>query len=101
MKRTPKTVLRMFLRACEKVYRKTCINIEANRKSSQFSYSVTVSEITIKLLAFVTPPYIYHGCSTQKTFWEDNFTLVNMRSGRIYNVRKNKETKKRQALHRL
>ena len=22
----------------------------------------------------VTPPSIYHGCSTRKTFWEENFT---------------------------
>ena len=25
-------------------------------------------------LVVVTPPSIYHGCSTQKTFWEENFT---------------------------
>ena len=28
----------------------------------------------MKLLAVVTPPSIYHGCSTQKTFWEEKFT---------------------------
>ena len=28
----------------------------------------------MKLLSVVTPPSIYHGCSTQKTFWEKNFT---------------------------
>ena len=28
----------------------------------------------MNLLAVVTPPYIYHGCSTQKTFWEEEFT---------------------------
>ena len=28
----------------------------------------------MKLLAFVTPPSIYHGCSTRKTFWEEKFT---------------------------
>ena len=27
-----------------------------------------------ELLAVVTPPSIYHGCSTQKTFWKGNFT---------------------------
>ena len=36
-------------------------------------------------LAVVTPLYIYHGCSTQKTFWEGKFTLdefiaVNMKN---------------------
>ena len=30
--------------------------------------------INMKLLAFVTPPSIYHGCSTWKTFWEEHFT---------------------------
>ena len=28
----------------------------------------------MNLLAVVTPLYIYHGCSTWKTFWEENFT---------------------------
>ena len=28
----------------------------------------------MKLLAVVTPPSIYHGCSTQKMFWEEKFT---------------------------
>ena len=28
----------------------------------------------MKLLVVVTPPSIYHGCSTRKTFWEENFT---------------------------
>ena len=28
----------------------------------------------MKILAVVTPPYIYHGCSTWKTFWEEKFT---------------------------
>ena len=30
--------------------------------------------MTMKLLVVSTPPYIYHGCSTQKTFWEEKFT---------------------------
>ena len=30
--------------------------------------------ISIKLLAVVTPPSIYYGCSSRKTFWEKNFT---------------------------
>ena len=28
----------------------------------------------MKFLAVVTPPSIYHGCSTRKTFWEEKFT---------------------------
>ena len=28
----------------------------------------------MKFLVVVTPPSIYHGCSTQKTFWEGKFT---------------------------
>ena len=28
----------------------------------------------MKFLVVVTPPSIYHGCSTQKTFWEEKFT---------------------------
>ena len=27
----------------------------------------------MKLLEVVTPPYIYHGCFTHKTLWEENF----------------------------
>ena len=30
--------------------------------------------MNIKLLAVVTPPSIYHGCSTWKIFWEEKFT---------------------------
>ena len=58
--------------------------------------------IDMKLLAVVTPTYIYHGFSTRKTFWEGNFTgegkftlgefsSVNIKIyGRI-NVRKHRE----------
>ena len=28
----------------------------------------------MKFLVVVTPPSIYHGCSTRKTFWEEKFT---------------------------
>ena len=28
----------------------------------------------MKFRVFVTPPSIYHGCSTRKTFWEEKFT---------------------------
>ena len=30
--------------------------------------------MNMKLLAVVTPPSIYHGFSTRKTFWEEKFT---------------------------
>ena len=43
------------------------------------------------LLELVTPKYIYHSCSTQKTFWEENFTPIKMRSFGRCNVRKNME----------
>ena len=55
----------------------------------------------MKFLVVVSPPSIYHGCSTQKTFWEEKFTgkkqdlfvSVNMRNCGQRNVRKHKETK--------
>ena len=28
----------------------------------------------MKFLVVLTPPSIYHGCSTRKMFWEENFT---------------------------
>ena len=31
-------------------------------------------DINMKFLVAVTPPYIYHGCSTRKTFWEEKCT---------------------------
>ena len=54
--------------------------------------------MNMKLLAFVTPPSIYCGCSTQKTFWEEKFTLfgftaVNMKNCGCCNVRKHREIK--------
>ena len=60
--------------------------------------------MNMKLLAVLTPPYIYHGCSTQKTFWEDNFTgeenftvgeftPVNMKNCGRCNVGKHREIK--------
>ena len=39
---------------------------------SQFSYTYLM--INMKLLSVVTPSSIYHGCSTQKTLWEEKFT---------------------------
>ena len=56
--------------------------------------------MNIKLLAVVTPPSIYNGCSTRKTFWEEKFTdeeklfsAVNMKNCGHCNVRKHKEIK--------
>ena len=55
----------------------------------------------MKFLVVVTPPSIYHGCSTRKTFWEGKFTgkkqdlfeSVNMRNFSQLNVRKHKDIK--------
>ena len=52
----------------------------------------------MKFLAVVTPPSIYHGCSTYKTFWEGNLTgkenlflAVDMKNCGRRNVRKHKD----------
>ena len=52
----------------------------------------------MKIVAVLTPPSIYHGCSTQKTFWEEKFTgkenvflSVGMKNCGRHNVRKQKE----------
>ena len=53
----------------------------------------------MKFLVFVTPPSIYHGCSTWKTFWDEKFTgkkffqYVNMKNCGRRKVRKHKEIK--------
>ena len=56
--------------------------------------------MNMKLLEVVTTPSIYHGCSTRKTFWEENFTgkenlflAVNMKKCGPRNVRKHMDTK--------
>ena len=54
--------------------------------------------MNMKLLSVVTPPSIYHGCSTQKTFWEENFTVgefsaINMKNCGCRNVRKHRKIK--------
>ena len=56
--------------------------------------------MNINLLAIVTPPSIYHGCSTRKTLWEEKFTgeentfsAVNMKNCGRRNDRKHKEIK--------
>ena len=58
------------MRTCKTVSRKPCINREAKSRKSQLSYSVTVVETTMKLLAVVKPPSSYNGFSTQKMFLE-------------------------------
>ena len=54
----------------------------------------------MNFLVVVTPPSIYHSCSTRKTFWEENFTgkkdlfqSVNMKNCGRRKVRKHKEIK--------
>ena len=54
--------------------------------------------MNMNLLAAITPPYIYHGCSTQKTSWEEKFTLgeftyMNMGNYCRCNVRKHIDIK--------
>ena len=49
--------------------------------------------MNMKLLSFVTPPSIYHGCSSRKKFWEEIFTPANMKSCSRCNVRKHREIK--------
>ena len=56
--------------------------------------------INMKLLIVLTPPSIYHGCYTRKTFWEEKFTgkeklfsAVNMKNFGRRNVRKHMEIK--------
>ena len=54
----------------------------------------------MKFLVVVTPPSIYCGCSTRKTFWEEKFTgkqdlfqSVNMKRFGCRKVSKHKEIK--------
>ena len=57
--------------------------------------------MNMKFLVVVTPPSIYHGCSTWKTFWEEKFTgykqdlfeSMKMRNCGQKNVRKHKDIK--------
>ena len=69
------------------VERKPCIN----RESKSFELTIYLygcHNINMKLLVVVTPPSIYHGCSTRKMFWEGKFTgkkylfqTVNIKNG--------------------
>ena len=55
------------------VERKPCINIES--KSNELTIKVySCQDINVKFLVVVTPPSIYHVCSTRKTFWEEKLT---------------------------
>ena len=54
----------------------------------------------MKFLVVVTPPSIYHGCSTRETFWEGKFTgkeylflSVSMKNCGHRKVKKHKEIK--------
>ena len=54
----------------------------------------------MKFLLVVTPLSIYHGCSTQKKFWKEDFTgkkdffqSVNMKNCGLHKVRKHKKIK--------
>ena len=55
----------------------------------------------MKFLVVVTPPSIYHSCSTRKTFWEEKFTgkkqdlfeSMNIRNCGQNNLGKHKEIK--------
>ena len=54
--------------------------------------------MNMKILAVVTPPSIYQGCSSQKMFEEEIFTLgtfsaINMKNCGRCNVRKHREIK--------
>ena len=56
--------------------------------------------INMKFLAVLTPPSIYHSCSTRKTFWEERFTgegklfkAMSMKNCGCHNVRKHTEIK--------
>ena len=67
--------------------------------SSQFSYAYVM--MNMKVLAVVTPSSIYHDCFTQKTLWEEKFTLgdftaVNMKICGRRNVRKHRDSKGRE-----
>ena len=47
----------------------------------------------MKILTFISPWSIHHGYSTWKTFWDENFTLTNIKNCGRHNVRKHKDIK--------
>ena len=81
------------------VERKPCINRES--KSDELTiYLYSCHGINMKFLVVLSPPSIYHGCSTRKTFWEGKFTgkkdlfqSLNMKNCGRHKVRKQKEIK--------
>ena len=78
---------------------KPCINREI--KSLYLPIKLySCHNINMNFLVVVTPPSIYHGCSTRKTFWEGKFTgnqdlfeSVKMKNCGPRKVRKDKEIK--------
>ena len=48
--------------------------------------------MNMKLLAVVTPPYIYHSFSTRKMFLKEIFTPVKMKCFGCLNIRKHRES---------
>ena len=78
---------------------KPCINRES--KSLYITIKLySCHDINMKLIVVLTPPSIYHGSSTRKTFWEekfpdkqDFFESVNMKNCVRRKVRKHKEIK--------
>ena len=62
-------------------------------RDQHFSYAAIVVTTSMKFLAVVTPPYIYHSFSTQKTFQQEKFTPMNARSCGQRNVKKHRKIK--------
>ena len=60
---------------------------------SRISKFIHTGVMNMNILAVVTPPYIYHGWSTRKTFWVRKFTPVNMKNYGCCNFRKHREIK--------
>ena len=78
---------------------KSCINRESKRDELTI-WLYSFYGINMNLLAVVTPPSIYHGCSAREMFWEGKFTgkkslflAVNMKSCGRRNVREHKDVK--------
>ena len=53
-----------------------------------------------QLQGVVTPPYIYHGCSTREKFWEEKctgeknlFSALNIKNCGCHNIRTHREIK--------
>ena len=74
-----------------------------NRESKRLELTIKLysfHDTNMKFLVVVTPPSIYHGCSTRNTFWEEKFTVkqylfesVNMKNCGRRKVRTHKEIK--------